>query len=328
MTSRLISIVVPVYNEELNIRRMYERVRKTFSSLNHSFEIIYVDNCSVDNTVGEIQRLANENPNVYGLVMSRNFGSSQPSTMAGVHYAKGDAIVTIDGDIQDPPEMIANFISKWEEGYQVVYGVRKKRKGSILRRIGYKLFYRLFKKISYVDMPLDAGDFGLIDRTVAEEIKALKENEIFFRGMRSWVGFKQTGIDYTRDDRTHGKTSISFFSNFKWAKMGIFNFSYKPLEWISTIAASMTIISLIGIIYYIILHFVHPETPYGFSTIIVLILFLGAIQLLALAIIGEYIARMFNEVKGRPRYIIREVINNKLDKKSYRDEVAVSKEDY
>jgi len=316
--SKTITVVVPVYNEQLNILPMYDRIKSTFQKLKkYQYEIIYVDNCSTDNTVENIKAIVNEDSSVIGLTMARNFGSSQPSTIAGIHHASGEAVVLIDGDIQDPPEMIEKFIEKWEAGYEVVYGIRKKRKGSLLRRIGYKTFYRVFKKMSYIEMPLDAGDFGLIDRKVVNEIKRLKENEIFFRGIRAWIGFKQTGIEYTREDRERGETSIPFFSNIKWAKMGIFNFSYKPLEWISTIAFCLTLISLVGIIYYIVLHFVKPETPYGFSTIIILILFLGAMQLLALSIIGEYIARIFNEVKGRPRYIIREVIANSTIKDNY-----------
>lgn len=311
MSNKLISIIVPVYNEELNIRPMYDRVTNVFKNLkNYTYEFIYVDNCSTDRTLEEIRSLSELDPAVSGLCMARNFGSSQPSTVAGLQYAKGDAVVIIDGDIQDPPEMINEFVTKWEEGYEVIYGIRKKRKGSILRRIGYKAFYRLFKKMSYIDIPLDAGDFGLMDRVVVDQINKLKENEIFFRGIRAWIGFKQTGVEYVREDRERGQTSIPFLANIKWAKMGIFNFSYKPLEWISAFAFSLTIVSLIGIIYYIALHFIRPDTPYGFSTIIVLVLFLGAAQLLALSIIGEYVARIFNEIKGRPRYIIRDVIRN------------------
>ncbi len=329
MSSKLISIIVPVYNEELNIRRMYERVTNVFKTLqNYSYELIYVDNCSTDSTIEEIKLIANQDVNVFGLSMARNFGSSQPSTIAGLHYAKGDAVVLIDGDIQDPPEMIKDFIAKWEEGFEVIYGIRKKRKGSILRRIGYKAFYRIFKKMSYINMPLDAGDFGLMDRVVVDEIKKLKEVEIFFRGIRAWIGFRQTGIEYTRNDRELGETSIPFLANLKWARMGIFNFSYKPLEWISTFAFIITMISLLGIIYYVFLHFLKPETPYGFSTIIVLVLFLGAAQLLSLSIIGEYVARIFNETKGRPRYIVREVIRNQsTDNSLYSKEVAVGLEE-
>ena len=310
MSKGLISIVVPVYNEEKNIVPLFERVSNVFSKIDYDFEIIYVDNCSIDNTQPEIRKLSNENKNIRGILMSRNFGSSQPSTIAGIHHAKGDAVVLIDGDIQDPPEMIPDFISKWEEGFDVVYGIRAKRKGSLIRRAGYKLFYRVFKKISYINIPLDAGDFGLVDRKVVDNIKKLKENELFFRGIRAWIGFSQTGIEYTRNERAHGKTNVSLLENFKWAKMGIFNFSYKPLEYILSISVVMTLFSFIGIVFFTIHHFVHPELPIGFSTIVILILFVSSVQLLAMGIIGEYLARIFNEVKGRPRYIIKELINN------------------
>jgi len=166
-------------------------------------------------------------------------------------------------------------------------------------------------------MPLDAGDFGLVDRKVVNEIKRFNENEIFFRGIRAWVGFKQTGIEYVRDERHSGKTSIPFLANFKWAKMGIFNFSYKPLDFISKAAGVLTVISLIAVVFYAILHFVIPSTPYGFSSLIIIVLFSSAIQLLALSIMGEYIARIFNEVKGRPRYVVREIINSNTNQDSY-----------
>jgi glycosyltransferase involved in cell wall biosynthesis len=313
MSKGLISIIVPVYNEELNVNPMYKRINAVFQMLDYSFEIIYVDNCSTDKTIFKIRELAKEHKNVQGILMSRNFGSSQPSTMAGIEYAHGDAVILIDGDIQDPPELIKDFIEKWEEGYEVVYGVRKKRKGSLIRRICYKIYYRVFRQLSYLEIPLDAGDFGLIDRRVTEVIKKLKENEVFFRGIRAWVGFKQIGIEYMREDRKYGKTSIPFFDNFKWAKMGIFNFSYKPLEYIFSFAIILLIVSFIAIVYYAILHFINPATPYGFSTIVILILFMNAVQLMAIGIVGEYVARIFNEVKCRPRYVIREIINYNLE---------------
>ncbi|MCX7747423.1 MAG: glycosyltransferase family 2 protein [Clostridia bacterium] len=320
MKKGLISVIVPVYNEKNNIFAMHDRVKKTFDMTEYDFELIFVDNCSKDNTVDEIRKLSQVDKRVRGILMSRNFGTSQPSTMAGVHHAKGDAVVLIDGDIQDPPEMIIDFIDKWEEGFEVIYGIRKKRKGPLYMRFFYKMFYRVFKAMSYIDMPLDAGDFGLIDRKVVDEIKKLKENEIFFRGLRAWVGFKQIGIEYVRHGRHSGKTNVSFFNNFKWAKMGIYNFSYKPLEYISKMAMLFTFLSILGIIYYIILHFVYKATPYGFSTTVILILFMSSVQLFSLGIMGEYIARIFNEVKGRPRYIIREIINSNNNQEEYLNE--------
>jgi len=326
MSIGLVSIVVPVYNEILNIVPMYNRIKAVFDKNEYDFELIYVDNCSFDGTQEEIRKLAEKDKSVHGILMSRNFGSSQPSTIAGVHFAKGHAVVLIDGDIQDPPELITEFIKKWEEGFEVVYGIRKKRKGSLLRRICYKLFYRVFKWLSYVEMPLDAGDFGLVDRKVVNEIKRFNENEIFFRGIRAWVGFRQTGIQYVREDRNSGKTSIPFLANFKWAKMGIFNFSYKPLEFISKAAGIITVIAMIAIVFYIVLHFVTPSMPIGFSTTVIIVLFLSSIQLLALSIMGEYIARIFNEVKGRPRYVVREIINSNTSQDSYLSEAKIINE--
>lgn len=326
MSKKLISVVIPVFNEELNIKPMYERIKKTFENLNYDFEIIFVDNRSTDNTISNIKELIDCDERVFGIEMSRNFGNSQPSYIAGMKFSKGEAVAMIDGDIQDPPEMIADFISKWESGYDVVYGIRVKRNASIVMRFAYKTFYRLFKMLSEVQMPLDAGDFGLVDRKVINVINKIDEKDFFFRGIRTWVGFKQTGLEYTRDDRKFGKTKYTLLDNIRSAKMGIFNFSYKPLELISGIALFFTIISIVMLIVYLILYFVLPNSPRGFMTTIVLILFLGSVQLFTLSIIGEYISKIFNEIKNRPRYIIDEVfMNKKIEFKEREEKEIISK---
>jgi len=311
---KLISIITACYNEEKNILGGYERIKNVFSRLpEYDYELIFIDNASTDNSRAVFESLVATDEHVKVLIMSRNFGSNQPSILAGMRYAKGACVIIIDGDFQDPPELIPSFIEKWKEGYDVVYGVRKKRKGSILRRIGYTAFYRLFRMLSYIDIPLDAGDTSLIGRKVVDAITSLPEKDVYIRGLRSWVGFRQTGIEYTRDDRTAGKTSNSFFANFFWAKKAIVNFSYKPLECISRIA----IISMLGTcsaaVLYFYWHFKYA-TPQGFSTIVLIMLFLGSVQLLVLSIIAEYLIRIFHEVKNRPPYIVSEILQKERGK--------------
>lgn len=306
---KTVSIIIPVYNESENVEEMYNRIKKTFSLLSYQYELIYVDNASRDDTVYRLKKIIENDKWVRCIVMSRNFGGSQPSIIAGLNEASGDAIVTIDGDLQDPPETIADFIKKWEEGYQVVYGVRTKRNGSVIMRLGYKMFSIAFKKLAYMEYPLYTGDYGLMDRVVVNEILKLNENDIVFRGLRSWVGFNQIGVGYTRYDRNKGVSSSNIIKNLRWAARWISNYSDKPLQWISNLAASLTVVALLSIIYYIYSHFTRVDLPTGTSTIVVLILFFSAIQLLALSIIGNYVALIVRETKGRPRYIVREIIN-------------------
>lgn len=304
-----VSIVIPCYNEQDNILPMYRRVRDALVPTGERFEIIFVDNGSTDRSEALFRDLARQDSAVRVLFLSRNFGSSQYSYTAGTRYARGQAVVCIDGDQQDPPELIPDFLKKWREGFEVVYGIRTKRRGGIFRRIGYKLFYRIFDRLAYVKMPLDASDFGLMDRRVVNVLNAMPERGRFLRGMRAWVGFRQTGIPYVRDERHAGVTSISFWGNFRWAKNGIFAFSYLPLEFISLLGFLCTMLAVVGAVFYFILVLTVPNQPRGFATIILVILFLGGIQLLCLSIIGEYLGRIFEEVKQRPHFVVRETLN-------------------
>lgn len=314
MINKKVSVIIPCYNEEENIIEMYERLTKVLIKTTNNYEILYINNGSIDSSESIFRQLVEQDNRVIVITLSRNFGSSQPAYTCGMEYATGDCIVCIDGDIQDPPELIPQMVDKWFEGYDVVYGIRKKRKGSLLRRLGYKMFYRLFKKFSYIDVPLDAGDFAVLDRKVVDALNQLPERNRFLRGLRAWVGFRQTGVEYERADRKAGVTSNSFFDNIRWAKMGIFSFSYSPLEFISFLASLVVVLSLIGILAYIISYFAFPLAPRGFSTIIVAVLFLGGIQLLCLSIIGEYLGKIFEEVKQRPKYIVKEILKNENTK--------------
>lgn len=304
-----ISIIVACYNESSNLVELHQRVSAVMKSLSaYDYELILIDNASTDNSRIIFDQLTQLDEKVHVLLMSRNFGSNQPSLLAGMTYAHGDCTIAIDGDLQDPPELIPQFVKKWEEGFDVVYGIRKKRKGSILRRIGYTCFYRLFRWLSYLDIPLDAGDTCLIDRKVIDIITKLPEKDLYIRGLRTWAGFRQTGLEYTREDRAGGRSSNSFFANFSWVKKAIVNFSYKPLEFISRLAAGAVAVTIIAAMVYLYLHFKNGA-PQGFSTLLMVMFIFGTIQLLALSVIGEYLIRIFQEVKGRPPYLISKILH-------------------
>jgi dolichol-phosphate mannosyltransferase len=228
-----------------------------------------------------------------------------------MNEATGDAVVLLDGDLQDPPELIEEFAEKWISGYDVVYGSRVKRDTSLLMNISYKIFYRIFNKLSYINIPLDAGDFSLMDRKVVDAINSLKESDRFIRGLRAWTGFKQIGVPYNRPERQFGKSTNNFFKNIQWAKKGIFSFSHLPLEIMSLISYLVFLFSGIAVFIYTLLYFLKDEAPKGVTTLIVLVLFLGAVQLLSISILSEYIAKILDETKKRPNFIVKRIINKK-----------------
>ena len=311
MRMKKISIIVACYNEEESIVEMYRRIVAVFKKLpSYTFELLYVDNASKDQSLPVYRTLAKKDKRVGVILMSRNFGSPQPSFIAGIEYSTGDAAVFLHGDIQDPPEMIREFIAKWEKGYDVVYGVRKSRKGyGLMWNMLYKGFYMLLNRLAYIHIPLDAGDFSLIDRRVCRELMMLDEYDYYLRCLRAYVGFRQTGIEYVRDVRTHGKSSESILTGFWWAKTILVNFSFKPLEWISTLAFFVMIFTFVLMAVDFITILLFRDSPRGIPTIVILILFLGGVQLLSLSVIAEYLAKIFLEVKRRPRYIVDSTIN-------------------
>ena len=227
--------------------------------------------------------------------------------------SSGDACVLLDGDLQDPPEVIEEFYGKWLEGFDVVYGVRVRREMPRLWELGYKGFYRLFQTMANIRVPLDAGDFSLIDRKVMRVLNELPERDRFVRGLRAWVGFRQTGVPYVRPERMFGRSTNSLLANLRWAKKGIFSFSYVPLEMISLGALTVSLLAVLAIIAEIVGRILHPEIPQGFATIVVTSLFLGAINLLSLAFIAEYIGKMFDEVKQRPQFVVAKLLNFEHD---------------
>ena len=310
-SNRKITCIIACYKDAQAIPVMYERLVKMFSEIKVRYEIIFVNDNSPDNSEQVIEAICYSNPNVIGIKHSRNFGS-QAAFLSGMEMATGDAVVLMDGDLQDPPEIIPGFYSKWIEGYDVVYGVRIKREMPFLMDLLYKTFYRIFSKMSYIKIPLDAGDFSLIDRKVVKELVKLTETEQFLRGLRAWVGFNQTGIPYHRPERMFGKSTNNWRGNIAWARKAIFSFSFLPLEFMSYLGVFLTGISFIAIIAQIILRLILPEVPQGFTTVIVLILFFGGVQILSISIIVEYISKIFEETKNRPKFIRTSIRKGKV----------------
>jgi len=307
-TPRKLSAIAACYKDEQAIPFMAERLQKTFEKIGIDYEIIFVNDGSPDDTQTVVERLAAGNPRIKGITHSRNFGSQNAFT-SGMKLASGDACILLDGDLQDPPELIEAFHQKWLEGYDVVYGVRTRREMAPLLELCYKGFYRLFQTMAYIRVPVDAGDFSLIDRKVMTVLNALPERDRFVRGLRAWSGFKQTGVPYLRPERMFGRSTNSLLANFRWAKKGIFSFSYIPLEMIALGALLVSLIAVLAAFAQIIGRILHPELPQGISLIIVISLFLGAINLLSLAFIAEYVAKIFEEVKQRPQFVVTKLVN-------------------
>ncbi len=309
MKNKKISAIIACYKDAQAIPIMHKRLKDVFRKIGVDYEIIFVNDGSPDNTEKVLTKLVDKDKHVIAINHSRNFGSQMAFT-SGMEIAKSDAVVLLDGDLQDPPEIIEKFYYKWIEGYDVVYGVRTKREAPLYMAVSYKLFYRLFHKMSYVKIPLDAGDFSLIDNKVVSALKTFPERDRFLRGLRAWVGFKQTGVPYVRPERMFGKTTNSLLKNLNWATKGIFSFSYVPLQIISLFSSLVFLIALIAIVYQLIARLVFNNTPEGITTVLITILFIGAIQLLGISILGQYIGKIFEEVKQRPKYIVKNIMKS------------------
>ena len=305
-----ISAIIACYRDEPAVPIMHQRLTDTFNKIGVDYEIIFVNDCSPDNAAAVLAELAKRDPKVVVINHTRNFGSQSAFT-SGMAVATGDAVVLLDGDLQDPPELIEQFFEKWREGYDVVYGIRVKRDATLFLKVAYKAFYRVFRAASYVPMPLDAGDFSLIDKKVVTALNSLPENNRFMRGLRTWVGYKQTGVPYVRPERMFGRTTNNFLRNLGWARKAVFSFSYIPLDLITFLALVSVVIAVVGIVAQIVMRLFLPNLgPSGFTTLIVLILFVGGIQLLCLSIIGSYLAHIYDEVKRRPAFIVDSILND------------------
>jgi dolichol-phosphate mannosyltransferase len=266
-----------------------------------------VKDCSPDDTNEVLQKIVDEDDHVIAIEHSRNFGS-QSAFLSGMEISTGDGVVLLDGDLQDPPELIEKFYAEYLNGYDIIYGRRVSREGNQMLVSFYKLFYRLFRSVSYVPIPLDAGDFSLMDRKVVNELVKMPETDQFLRGLRAWVGFRQTGVDYVRPERMFGVTTNNWRKNIAWARKAIFSFSFVPLELLTYLGWSLTLLSFMAIIVQIVLYFVLPDIPHGITTVIVLILFFGGLQMLGISILGEYQAKILEETKRRPKFIRRNVM--------------------
>jgi dolichol-phosphate mannosyltransferase len=305
-TKSFVSVVIPVYNEEDDIGELHRRFKNTFAGEDlPDYEMIFVNDGSSDRSRDLILDLISRDPAVKEIELSRNFGH-QAAITAGIDHAGGDAVIIMDADLQDPPEMLPAMIAKWREGWDVVYAVRSARKGNIFKNAIYKLFYRILRRISSVDIPLDSGDFSLIDKKVADLLKSMPERNRFMRGLRSWAGFKQTGLSYERPERFSGAAKYTLPKLMRLALDGIFSFSTLPLKIFTFFGISVSALSFlgIGVVLYFKL-FTDMAIP-GWAATVIPILFLGGIELIGIGLLGEYITRIFDEVKQRPLYVIKE----------------------
>lgn len=302
-----VSVVLPIYNEEPNVDLLYRRLTAVMESLGEPYEVIFVDDGSVDGSAELIRVLHAGDPRVKLVRLGRNFGH-QVAISAGLDAACGQAVAIMDADLQDPPEVLPEFIAKWREGYDVVYAIRQKRKESGLKRAAYHVFYRLLKRLAAIDIPLDSGDFCVMDRRVVDLLATMPERNRFVRGIRAWVGLRQVGLPCERDCRQAGEPKYTLGKLMRLATDGLVSFSYIPLRLASLFGLVISAVAFGLAMWTIYEKIVHPNYIAGFTTVVVAVCLLGGIQLLTLGIVGEYIGRIFDEVKQRPLYTVREVV--------------------
>ena len=300
------SIIAPIYNEIDSIAELYRRVKEVMDSSGETWELLLVDDGSTDGSTDKIRALAQQDKTVRPIIFARNFGH-QVAITAGWDFARGDAVVIIDADLQDPPEVILELAKKWREGYEVVYAVRAEREGeSWFKKLTAAMFYRIIYSITDVKIPVDTGDFRLMDRKVVDVLKQMKERHRFPRGMSAWVGFRQVGVKYRRAARMAGVTKYPFSKMLKLALNAITGFSYFPLQvatYFGFVSAGLSILAIPIVIY---MRITGSGAFFGQATTLIAVLFLGGVQLISLGILGEYVGRLYDEAKGRPLYILRE----------------------
>lgn len=300
------SIIAPIYNEIENLPVLYRRVNEVMESTGESWEFVMVDDGSTDGSVERIRELAEGDDRLRPVIFARNFGH-QIAVTAGLDYSRGDAVVVIDADLQDPPEVILDLIEKWKEGYEVVYAVREEREGeSWFKLATAAAFYRIIQRITDVDIPLDTGDFRLLDRKVVSVMKQMRERHRFLRGMSAWVGFKQTGVEYKREERYAGETKYPLRKMMKLANDAITGFSYFPLQLAMMFGFAATGAGLLALLILIVFRLAGSSALSGQALTLIVVLFLGGVQLIFLGVLGEYVGRIYDEAKGRPLYIVRE----------------------
>jgi len=300
------SIVAPIFNEIDNLQEFYDRVKEVMDTTGKEWELVLVDDGCTDGSTEKIRELAEIDGRVRPVIFARNFGH-QIAVTAGLDYARGEAVVIIDADLQDPPGLILEMAAKWQEGYEVVYAVRAEREGeSWFKKFTAALFYRIIFRITDVKIPLDTGDFRLLDRKVVDVMTSMRERHRFLRGMASWVGFKQIGVEYNRAARYAGETKYPFKKMLRLALNAVTSFSYFPLQvatFFGFFSAGIAILAIPVVVY---MRVTGSQAFYGQATTLISVLFLGGVQLISLGILGEYIGRLYDEAKGRPLYIVRE----------------------
>lgn len=299
-----ISVIIPIYNEQEIIPELYERLKNSVSQLTQNYELLFVNDGSRDNSLPGLMQLTKLDKRVFYINFSRNFGH-QIAVTAGLDVCRGEAVVIIDGDLQDPPELIPELYHKHKEGFEVVYAKRAERKGeSLFKKITAKIFYRVLKNLTSINIPLDTGDFRLIDKKVVDYLKQMPEQNKFLRGQIAWLGFRQTQVLFSRDKRKYGKTGYSYSKMFHLAMDGITGFSDKPLMLVSKMGFAISFIALLIILYAMYSYFILDRTITGWTSLIISSMFIGGIQLMSIGIIGEYISRINKNVQNRPLYII------------------------
>jgi len=302
-----LSVVIPAYNEEANLTELYHRLTGTLEKCGIDYELIFVNDHSKDGTLSLLRGLNAQDNRVKVISLARNFGH-QMALSAGLDFARGRMVAVMDADLQDPPEVLPLFIEKLREGFEVVYAVREKRKEHIFKRAAYRSFYLLLRALARIDIPLDSGDFCIMDRRVVDLIRGFPERIRFLRGLRSWVGFRQVGLAYERDRRFAGSSKYTFGRLVKLALDGLISFSDLPLRLASFMGIGTAGASILLGLYYLVRRLISGLGPPGFPTLIVVMLFLGGVQLITIGVLGEYIGRILDEVKQRPLYIVEEVV--------------------
>ena len=307
------SVIIPAYNEQEVIEETYRRLTAVMGQLNEPYELIFIDDGSRDKTAAVLARVCEQDKHAILIRFSRNFGH-MPAITAGMDYARGNAVMVIDADLQDPPELFPKMIEKWREGYEVVYGKRSDRKGETgFKKLTAGLYYRFLKQMTDVDLPVDTGEFRLIDRKVCDAIKRIKEKNRYIRGLVSWVGFKQTAVEYVREKRFAGETKYPLTKMIKLAMDGITSFSYKPLKLAANLGFFISLLSFIYLLVVLYERLFTHSTTTGWASMVSIVLFSQGIVLMVLGLMGEYIGRIFEEIKGRPIYIIDEILNDETE---------------
>jgi dolichol-phosphate mannosyltransferase len=315
----MISVVIPCYNEQEVLDALYRRLSAAAESWNEDYEVVLVDDGSVDDTWSIIREIHERDPRWRAVRFTRNFGH-QTAVSAGLRHTRGDCVIVMDADLQDPPEELIRFIDRWREGYEVIYAIRRKRKEGILKKVAYKGFYRILGMLSSVTIPYDSGDFCVLDRKVVDVLNTMPEHNRFVRGLRAWAGFRQVGVPYERDARAAGEVKYTASKLIRLAIDGIFSFSTTPLRVATYLGLFVSFLCVLGVLVHLVQRIfadwftsIGHGPPPGFSTTVVGIFFLGGVQLICLGVIGEYIGRIYDEVKGRPLWLTSEVLGDEAD---------------